>query len=87
MIGNVDAGGTDMERPRAIAVHSMRRLVVWTDIGLQSVWRARIDGAERRQLAGKLDGVTALTVDTQLDLVFVAHGKCIEMMGLDGLNR
>lgn len=85
-IGNVDVG-TDIERPRGIAVHSIRRLVVWTDIGLQAVFRARMDGAERRMLVGKLDGVTAMTVDTHLDLVFVAHGKCIEMLGLDGTNR
>lgn len=79
--------GTDIERPRSIALHSMRRLVLWTDVGLQAVFRARMDGAERRALLTKLDGVSALTVDAHLDLVFVAHGKCIEMMALDGTNR
>lgn len=86
MIGNVDPGA-DMEKPRAIAVHAMRRLIVWTDVGLQSVYRARMDGADRQQLVSNLDGVSAMAVDPQLDLVFFAHGKCIEVIDLNGQNR
>lgn len=86
-VGNVEVGGSDMERPRQLAVHSMHRLVLWTDVGLQSVWRSRLDSTERRQVVGQLNGVTAMAVDQQADLVFVAHGKSIEMMGLEGQNR
>lgn len=86
LIGNVDAGA-DMEKPRSIAVHALRRLVIWTDVGLQAVFRARMDGADRRQLVTNLDGVSAMAVDPQLDLVFFAHGKCIEVIDLDGQNR
>lgn len=79
--------GADMEKPRSIAVHAMRRLLVWSDVSLQAVYRARLDGAERQQLVNNLDGVTAMAVDPQLELVFFAHGKCIEVIDLDGQNR
>lgn len=85
-IGHVEIG--DSEKPRSVAVHPMKRLVFWTDVGSkQGIFRARIDGAERVTLAEKLDGVSAMTVDPQQDLVFFAHGKIIEMMKIDGHNR
>lgn len=85
-IGNVDAGA-DMEKPRSIAVHAMRRLLFWTDVGIQSVFRARLDGADRQQLATNLDGITAMAIDPQLDLLFFSHGKCIEVIDLNGEFR
>lgn len=85
-IGHVEIG--DSEKPRSVAVHAMRRLVFWTDVGSkQAIFRARIDGAERMTLAEKLDGVSAMTIDAQQDLVFFAHGKVIDMMRIDGQNK
>lgn len=66
----------------------MKRLLFWSDVGnQQAIFRARIDGAERVTLASKLDGVSAMAIDPQLDLVFFAHGKCIDMIGIDGHNK
>lgn len=85
-IGHVEIG--DSEKPRGVAVHPMKRLIFWTDVGSkQAIFRARIDGAERITLAEKLDGVSAMTVDSQQDLVFFAHGKIIDMMKIDGQNK
>lgn len=85
-LGIVDIG--DSEKPRSIAVHSFKRLLFWTDVGSQqSIHRARIDGADRMTLAFKLDGVAAIAVDMQLDLIFFAYGKRIDVMDLDGRNR
>lgn len=82
----VDIG--DSEKPRGIAVHSMKRLIFWTDVGnLQAIFRARIDGADRMILTHKLDGVAAIALDSQLDLLFFAYGKRIDVMDLDGRNR
>lgn len=38
-------------------------------------------------LASKLDGVAAIAVDPQLDLVFLAYGKQIDVMDLTGQNK
>lgn len=85
-VGVVDIG--DSEKPRGIAVHSMKRLLFWTDVGIQqAIYRSRIDGAERLTLAFKLDGVSAIALDPQLDLLFFAYGKRIDVMDLDGRNR
>lgn len=85
-IGHVEIG--DSEKPRSVAIHPIKRLIFWTDVGSQqAIFRARIDGAERIALAEKLEGVSAMTVDPQQDLVFFAHGKIIDMMKIDGQNR
>lgn len=85
-IGIVDIG--DSEKPRSIAVHPMRRLLFWTDVGSQqAIFRSRIDGADRMTLAFKLDGVAAITVDSQLDLIFFAYGKQIDVMDINGQNK
>uniref|UniRef100_A0A1A9WIS8 EGF-like domain-containing protein n=1 Tax=Glossina brevipalpis TaxID=37001 RepID=A0A1A9WIS8_9MUSC len=85
-IGVIDSG--DSEKPRNIAVHSMRRLLFWTDVGSQqAIVRARVDGAERVVLAFKLEGVTALAVDQQSDMIYYAHGKRIDSMDINGKNK
>lgn len=85
-IGVIDTG--DSEKPRNIAVHAMRRLLFWTDVGSQqAIIRSRIDGAERVVLAFKLEGVTALAVDQQNDMVYYAHGKRIDSMDINGKNK
>lgn len=82
----VDIG--DSEKPRSIAVHPMKRLLFWTDVGSQqAIFRSRLDGADRMTLASKLDGVAAIAVDPQLDLVFLAYGKQIDVMDLTGQNK
>lgn len=85
-LGVVDIG--DTEKPRSISIHSMKRLLFWTDAGgQQSIYRARIDGADRLTLASKLDGIAAIAVDQQLDLLFFAYNKRIDVMDLDGRNK
>lgn len=85
-LGVVDIG--DSEKPRSIAVHSMKRLLFWTDVGSQqSIYRSRIDGADRLTLAIKLDGIAAIAVDQDLDLLFFAYNKRIDVMDLDGRNK
>jgi len=65
-VGVIDTG--DSEKPRNIAVHAMKRLLFWTDVGShQAIIRARVDGNERVELAYKLEGVTALALDQQSD--------------------
>lgn len=85
-MGTIDIG--DSEKPRSIAVHPIKRILFWTDVGSQqAIFRSRIDGADRKTLAFKLDGVTALAVDPELDLVFYAYGKQIDMMDINGENK
>lgn len=85
-MGVVDIG--DSEKPRSIAVHSMKRLLFWTDVGSQqSIYRSRIDGADRLTLAFKLDGIAAIAIDQDLDLLFFAYNKRIDVMDIDGRNR
>lgn len=85
-LGVVDIG--DSEKPRSIAVHSMKRLLFWTDVGSQqSIYRSRIDGADRLTLAFKLDGIAAIAIDQDLDLLFFAYNKRIDVMDIDGRNR
>lgn len=85
-MGVVDIGYT--EKPRSIAVHSMKRLLFWTDAGSQqAIYRARVDGADRMTLAIQLDGIAAIAVDQQLDLLFYAYNKRIDVMDLDGRNK
>lgn len=85
-LGVIDIG--DSEKPQSIAVHSMKRLLFWTDVGSQqSIYRARIDGADRFALASKLDGITAIAIDQDLDLLFFAYNERIDVMDIDGRNR
>lgn len=85
-IGNVNI--TDSEKPRSIGIHPMKRLIFWTDVGSpQAVFRARIDGANRITLRSKLDGVAALAVDPQMDLVFFAYGTRIDVIDINGRNK
>lgn len=85
-IGIVDTG--DSKKPRSIAIHTVKRLLFWSDSGLQqAIFRSRLDGSNRTTLASKLEGVTALSVDPVLNLIFYAHGKRIDIMDLNGKNK
>ena len=85
-IGVIDTG--DSEKPRNIAVHTMKRLLFWTDVGSQqAIIRSRVDGAERVVLAFKLEGVNALAIDQQTEMVYYAHGKRIDAMDINGKNK
>ncbi|XP_039480591.1 low-density lipoprotein receptor-related protein 6 [Drosophila santomea] len=85
-VGVIDTG--DSEKPRNIAVHAMKRLLFWTDVGShQAIIRARVDGNERVELAYKLEGVTALALDQQSDMIYYAHGKRIDAIDINGKNK
>lgn len=85
-IGIVDQGKS--EKPRNIAVHPIRRLLFWTDVGSQqSVIRAKMDGSNSMVLASQLEGVTSLALDPISNLIFFAHGRKIEFMEINGKNR
>lgn len=85
-IGVVDTGNS--EKPRSIAVHPIRRLLFWTDVGSQqAVIRARMDGSSSMILASKLEGVTSLALDPISNLVFFSHGRKIEFIDINGKNR
>lgn len=85
-IGSVNI--SSLEKPRSIAVHAMKRLLFWTDIGRQqSISCARIDGAEHVILAYNLSGLSAIAVDQQLNLLFFAFNQQIDVMDIDGRNR
>jgi len=72
---------------RHIAVHAMKRLLFWSDVGShQAIIRARVDGNERMELAYKLEGVTTLALDQQSDMIYYAHGKRIDAMDINGKN-
>ncbi|XP_052903013.1 low-density lipoprotein receptor-related protein 6 [Anopheles moucheti] len=82
-IGNVDIGRT--EKPRSLALHAMKRLLFWTDVGsAQSITRAKLDGSQRVELITKLEGIQALALDPQLNRLFYAHGKRIDTMDING---
>jgi low density lipoprotein receptor-related protein 5/6 len=83
-IGYVDTG--DSEKPRNLAIHSIRRLLFWTDVEQQSIFRSRLDGSDRMTLA-VLEGNSVIAVDPILNLIFFAHGKRIDMMDIHGKNK
>lgn len=81
-------GISSLEKPRSIAVHSMKRLLFWTDIGRQqSINCARIDGAEHKTLANDLSALSAIALDQQLGLLFFAYNQRIDVMDINGHNR
>lgn len=53
----------------------------------QAVFRSRMDGGDRVTLRANLDGVAALAVDQQLDLVFFAYGSRIDVIDIHGRNK
>ncbi|XP_014229515.1 low-density lipoprotein receptor-related protein 6 [Trichogramma pretiosum] len=75
------------EKPRNIAVHPEKRLLFWTDIGEMRVFRASMNGNDRIVIASDLENPSSLTVDTNANLVYWAHGRQIEFSDLDGSNR
>jgi low density lipoprotein receptor-related protein 5/6 len=84
-IGVVDTG--DSEKPRSLAIHTLRRLIFWTDVEQQAVFRSRLDGSERITLVHNLEGATAISVDPVQNLVFYAHGKRIDIVDINGKNK
>lgn len=79
---------SESEKPRSIAIHSLKRLLFYTDVGSQqAIIRAKVDGSDRVVLVSKLEGVTAIAVDSIYNFVYFAHAKKIEYMDLDGKNR
>jgi low density lipoprotein receptor-related protein 5/6 len=85
-VGTVEKGIS--EKPRSIAIHSTKRLLFWTDVGSrQAIIKAKIDGSSLVTLAIQLEGVTCLAIDQISNLVFFAHGKKIEYMDINGMNR
>lgn len=79
---------SNLEKPRSIAVHSMKRLLFWTDIGRQqSINCARIDGSEHTILAYNLSTLSAIALDQQMGLLFFAYNQRIDVMDIDGRNR
>jgi hypothetical protein len=85
-IGTVDTGNS--EKPRSLAVHPIKRLLFWTDVGSrQAVIRAKMDGSNSMVLAIQLEGVTSLAVDPISNMIFFAHGRKIEFMDINGKNR
>lgn len=85
-IGVIDTG--DSEKPRNLAIHSMKRLLFWSDTGSQqAIFRSRVDGSEKIVLAFKLDGITAIAIDQQTDMIFYAHSKKIDCMDINGKNK
>lgn len=70
-------------------MHVIKRYLFWTDTGSQqAIYRSKMDGSERIVLQQNLNGVTAMTVDSQRDLIFYAlESKKIFYMDLNGKNK
>ncbi|XP_058789142.1 low-density lipoprotein receptor-related protein 6 [Phymastichus coffea] len=76
------------EKPRNIALHPERRLLLWTDVGEKMrVMQSLMDGTERVVIASDLETPSGLAVDTAANLVYWAHGRQIEFAELNGANR
>lgn len=86
MLGIVVRG--DGEKPRHLAVHAQQRLLFWTDVGKKPrVMMSKMDGNERVVIATELQLPISLTVDTEANVVYWAHGKLIEYADFMGNNR
>lgn len=84
-VGTVNTG--DSMKPRHLVVHPFKRMLFWTDRQGQTLYRARLDGDNRITMIDHLNNVTAITIDYQNDLVFIAHGKRIDSIDINGQNK
>lgn len=84
-MGNIDTG--DSTAPRNLAIDFLKRFLFWTDYEQQAIFRAKLDGSQRLMVVSKLEGVTAVAVDPQANILFYADGKRIERIDFNGRNK
>lgn len=84
-MGNIDTG--DSIAPRNLAIDFQKRFLFWTDYEQQAIFRAKLDGSQRVMVVSELEGVTALAVDPQANVLFYADGKRIERIDFNGRNK
>lgn len=84
-MGSIDTG--DSEKPRNLALDFFKRFLFWTDYEQQAIFRAKLDGSQRVMLVSELEGVTALALDPQANILFYADGKRIERIDFNGRNK
>lgn len=81
----------ELEKPRAIALHPIRKLMFWTDWGVTpQIESAAMDGSQRKTLANtNLQWPNGLTVDYTSDHIYWVDAKyhIIERANLDGTGR
>uniref|UniRef100_A0A8C7ZW23 Uncharacterized protein n=1 Tax=Oryzias sinensis TaxID=183150 RepID=A0A8C7ZW23_9TELE len=80
-----------LERPKGIAVHPLKKKLIWTDVGRRPVVEASsLEGGDRAVIASSgLVAPTGLTIDFTEDRLFWCDQKrgVIESAGLDGSDR
>lgn len=81
----VDIGDTG--KPRSLAVHTIKRLLFWSDVETQSIIAAKMDGSNRVTLATDLEGIFALTVDIISNNLYFYHAQRIDVMDIHGNLR
>jgi len=82
---------SDIEQPRAVAIHHKKRLVLYTDWGTKpSISVVAMDGSNKKDLVNEeLVWPNGLAVDEVLDRVFWSDAKkdTIESVRMDGTGR
>lgn len=90
-VGVLVGGPSTNDKPRNVAVHPLKGLLFFTNlISSARIERCRLDGSGRTKVIDTdMDQPSALTIDTQQDLIFWADTslKLIEVASLDGSNR
>lgn len=84
-MGNIDTG--DSAAPRNLAIDFQKRFLFWSDYEQQAIFRSKLDGSQRMMVVSELEGVTALAVDPQANILFYADGKRIERIDFNGRNK
>lgn len=78
-------------KPRLLAIHFIRGLLFWSDVGgpMVRVMMASYDGKNQTVVADNIENLTALTVDQgeKGERVYWAQPRVIESAALDGSDR
>ena len=90
MLVHNDGNGSKESKPRSVAIDPIEGYIFWTDWGLGTIERSRLDGSQRRVLISEpVHTPSGLTIDRPNKLLYWVNysAKTIETCDYDGMYR